>query len=121
MEERTLADFEQALVAAMQLCQDTDRAARAFRKEAGCKAKVQGGGKMQCPYCKGKGRIDVMEKGQQHAAEKVIESYYRRRAAGSKVTLKQMAEAYGYHRTYLSQVKKEYDLAGKWGSKKKVS
>lgn len=52
--------------------------------------------------------------------EEVIEIYYRSRAArGKKVTLKQLAEQYGFNVTYLSQAKRIYDAAGKWGSKAK--
>jgi hypothetical protein len=51
-------------------------------------------------------------------AERVIETYYRRRAAGGKVTLSTLAEEYGYNPSYLRAVKAEYDKAGKWGSKK---
>lgn len=54
--------------------------------------------------------------------EEVIEIYYRARAAGAKkVTLKQLAEQYGFNVTYLSQAKRIYDAAGKWGSKTKNS
>jgi hypothetical protein len=50
--------------------------------------------------------------------EEVIEIYYRARAAGGrKVTLKQLAEQYGFNVTYLSQAKRIYDAAGKWGAK----
>jgi hypothetical protein len=51
--------------------------------------------------------------------EEVIEIYYRSRSAGSKITLKQLAEQYGFNVTYLSQAKRLYDAAGKWGSKAK--
>jgi hypothetical protein len=52
-------------------------------------------------------------------AERVIERYYRIKAAGGKTTLRQLAEEYGYHPNYLSQVKRQHDAAGKWGSKVK--
>lgn len=49
--------------------------------------------------------------------DELIEEYYRRRAAGSKVTLKQLAEQAGMSYSWLRQRKMEYDRAGKWGSK----
>lgn len=49
----------------------------------------------------------------------VIGLYYRRKARGVKVTLRQIAEEHGYNYSYLSQVKVAYDKAGKWGSKRK--
>lgn len=54
-------------------------------------------------------------------AEKVIEHYYRARAAGHKVTLRQLAQQSGFNADYLSQVKAAYDRAGKWGSKPRKS
>jgi hypothetical protein len=48
--------------------------------------------------------------------DEVIERYYRARAAGGKVTLKQLAQQYGFNYSYLRAVKSEYDKAGKWGS-----
>lgn len=54
-------------------------------------------------------------------ADTAIEHYYRARARGSKLTLKDIAEMTGYNYTYLSQVKSAYDKAGKWGSKPKHS
>jgi hypothetical protein len=52
--------------------------------------------------------------------EDVIEIYYRSRAAGGKTTLRQLAAQYGFNPSYLSQVKKQYDEAGKWGAKVKA-
>jgi hypothetical protein len=52
------------------------------------------------------------------AADDVIETYYRRRARGTRVTLKQLAEEYGFNVNYLRTVKTAYDKAGRWGSKK---
>lgn len=55
------------------------------------------------------------------SADEAIELYYRRRAAGHKTTLRQIAKetklSYGYLRT----AKSEYDKSGKWGSKTIVS
>lgn len=54
--------------------------------------------------------------------EEVIELYYRSRAAGhKKTTLRQLAQQYGFHPNYLSQVKRAYDEAGGWGSKTKAA
>ena len=58
---------------------------------------------------------------QKITGEMAIERYYRRKARGSKTTLREIAEAYGFNESYLSQVKKKYDQAGKWGSKSKKS
>jgi hypothetical protein len=52
-------------------------------------------------------------------AAAVIETYYRRKAAGGKVTLKQLAEETRYSLAYLKTAKRRYDTAGGWGSKKK--
>jgi hypothetical protein len=52
-------------------------------------------------------------------AAEVIETYYRRKAAGGKVTLKVLAEETGYSLAYLKTAKRRYDAAGLWGSKKK--
>jgi hypothetical protein len=46
----------------------------------------------------------------------LIERYYRSRAAGGKVTLKQLAETAGISPNYLYQKKMEYDRAGGRGS-----
>ena len=54
-------------------------------------------------------------------AEWIIERYYRRRARGNKITLRELAKQYGFSESYLSQAKKKYDQAGKWGSKPKKS
>jgi hypothetical protein len=55
----------------------------------------------------------------QHAktAEDIIEIYYRSRAAGSKVTLRELAEQYGFNSKSLSNAKRVYDARGGWGSK----
>ncbi len=47
----------------------------------------------------------------------VVEIYFRSRAAGSKVTLKQLAQQYGFNYKYLSNVKSTYEKQGGWGSK----
>jgi hypothetical protein len=67
---------------------------------------------MKCPHC-GK---DVFEA--RPSVEAVIEHYYRARARGSKITLKDAAEITGFSHSYLREVKSRYDRAGKWGSKK---
>jgi hypothetical protein len=51
-------------------------------------------------------------------ADDVIETYYRRRAAGSKVTIQQLADEFDFSPNYLRTAKAAYDKAGKWGSKK---
>lgn len=51
------------------------------------------------------------------SAEGAIEHYYRARARGSKITLKDVAEMTGFSHNYLREVKSRYDRAGKWGSK----
>lgn len=48
-----------------------------------------------------------------------IERYYRARAAGAKITLKQIAEMYQFSPSYLRKRKMEYDARGGWGSRKK--
>ena len=58
---------------------------------------------------------------QKITGEMAIERYYRRKARGSKVTLREIAETYGFNESYLSQAKKKYDQEGKWGSKSKKS
>lgn len=57
----------------------------------------------------------------QPSAEQVIERYYRSRAAGARTTLRQLAKDTGFSYGYLRSVKVEYDRAGKWGSKKRLS
>jgi len=54
-------------------------------------------------------------------AEEVIETYYRRRAKGVKVTMTQLAKEFDFNPNYLRTVKGAYDKAGKWGSKSKVA
>lgn len=49
--------------------------------------------------------------------DSAIEHYYRSRAAGARITLKQAAEQAGLSYTALRQHKVQYDAAGKWGSK----
>ena len=56
---------------------------------------------------------------QKVSAEWVIEHYYRSKARGSKPTLKQLADEYGFSSEYLRQAKRKYDQAGKWGAKSK--
>lgn len=53
-------------------------------------------------------------------ADELIERYYRSRAAGGKVTLKQLAGQHGFNYKYLSSVKSAYDERGGWGSKIQV-
>lgn len=60
-----------------------------------------------CPCC-----------GRPLSAETAIERYYRSRAAGSRKTLRQIALDTVYSYDYLRKVKRQYDAAGKWGSKK---
>lgn len=50
--------------------------------------------------------------------ENIIEHYYRSRAAGSNVTLGELAEQTGFSEKYLRKRKVAYDKAGKWGSKR---
>jgi hypothetical protein len=51
-------------------------------------------------------------------ADDVVERYYRSRAAGSRTTIKQLAEQYGFSYESLKKHKQRYDAAGKWGSRK---
>lgn len=53
-------------------------------------------------------------------ANDIVETYYRRKAAGGKVTLKMLAEESGYTYAYLQKAKQRYDAAGRWGSKKRI-
>ena len=60
----------------------------------------------------------TIKRGGQPTAEDVIERYYRARAQKCRITLRQLAEEYGFNESYLRQAKVQYDRAGKWGSKK---
>jgi hypothetical protein len=48
--------------------------------------------------------------------QELIETYYRSRAAGGKVTLKQLAQQAGISYSYLTKAKMAYDHSGKFGS-----
>jgi len=61
---------------------------------------------MICPHC-GEEIVST--------ADVAIEWYYRSRAAGSKITLKQVAERYNLSHDYLRQAKSAYDKAGRAG------
>jgi hypothetical protein len=50
--------------------------------------------------------------------DEAIEWYYRSKAAGRKITLKQVAGLTGMNYEALKKHKQRYDAAGKWGSKK---
>lgn len=50
-------------------------------------------------------------------ADEVIERFYRTRAAGKRITLKQLAEQTGYSYSWLRQAKVVYDRRGGFGSK----
>jgi hypothetical protein len=52
------------------------------------------------------------------SADDLIERYYRSRSQGSRVTLREIAEQYGFSYEALKKHKQRYDNAGKWGSKK---
>lgn len=69
---------------------------------------------MKCPCCNGTGIIET----KRSRTDLLIETYYRSRAAGGKITLKQLADQAGITATYLSTKKTAYDKAGKWGSKR---
>ena len=62
---------------------------------------------MKCPHCRGTGEIP--EERPFLTGEDVVAYYYQRRAVGDKVTMKQLAEQYGFNPDYLSQVKTAYD------------
>lgn len=68
---------------------------------------------MICPHC-GRDTDDP-------TPDQVIERFYRSRLHGSRVTLRQLAADSPYSYAYLCQAKVQYDAAGKWGSKKKLS
>jgi hypothetical protein len=51
--------------------------------------------------------------------DELIETYYRSRAAGGKITLKQLAAQAGISYSYITKAKMAYDRAGKWGSRVK--
>ena len=55
------------------------------------------------------------------SVEQAIERYYRSRAAGSRITLRQIALDTGFSYGYLRTAKIAYDKAGKFGSKKRLS
>jgi hypothetical protein len=77
-------------------------------------------------YCEGlyqfldllAGGADIIRRRFQPTADNAIETYYRSRAAGSKITLRQLAVRTGYSYDYLRKAKRRYDAAGRWGSKK---
>lgn len=50
--------------------------------------------------------------------DEAIENFYRAKARGTKITLKQVAVATGLHYGYLREKKAEYDQRGGYGSKK---
>lgn len=56
----------------------------------------------------------------QLSADEVIELYYRKKAQKARVTLRQLAEQYGYNLSYLSTVKAAYDKRGGYGAKTKT-
>jgi hypothetical protein len=60
-----------------------------------------------------------LQRAAEPTADQVIQRYYRIKAQGSKITLRQLAEETGFNHSYLRDVKSAYDKAGKWGSKKK--
>lgn len=70
---------------------------------------------MRCPYCDGTGEISL----EKMSVNGAIEHYYRSKAAGGKITLRQVAAQTGYSYGYLRQCKMAYDAAGKWGCKKR--
>lgn len=73
-------------------------------------------------------RLDIVrtianeaQQGRQRAGkapgDQAIEYYYRSRAAGSKITLQQVAGEFNLSPNYLRKRKVEYDRLGMWGSK----
>ena len=50
-------------------------------------------------------------------ADGAIEHYYRSKARGSRISLKDVAEMTGFSEAYLRKRKVSYDRDGKWGSK----
>lgn len=72
---------------------------------------------MKCPHC----GEEIIVKGKPGGAEKIVEIYYRSRAAGSCVTMTELAQMFGYSPSWLSQAKAAYDAAGKWGSTGEVA
>jgi hypothetical protein len=72
---------------------------------------------MKCPHC----GEEIVLKGEPLGAERAIEAYYRAKSKSMRrITLRSIAEKFGYNYTYLSQVKSAYDRAGKWGAKHKA-
>lgn len=52
---------------------------------------------------------------QKITAHDVIDQYYFLKRIGRKITLKQLAEQYGFSENYLYQAKGTYDKTGAWG------
>jgi hypothetical protein len=72
-----------------------------------------------CPHC-GEPIVRGTLRPLPTRSDKALEHYYRARARGSKVTLRQVATDFDLNESYLRAAKVEYDRAGKWGSKKKA-
>ena len=62
---------------------------------------------------------EVHRDSQKVTGERLIERYYRIKAQGSKITLRELAEQHNFSEDYLRQAKRKYDQAGKWGAKPK--
>ena len=60
---------------------------------------------------------DLHRDSQKMTGERLIERYYRSKAHGTKITLRELAEQHGFNPAYLREAKRKYDQAGKWGTK----
>jgi hypothetical protein len=73
---------------------------------------------MQCPHC----GEEIVVKWSPQGAEHAVAYYYHANAASKRrITLRSIAEKFGYNYSYLSNVKSAYDRAGKWGAKNKAT
>lgn len=59
-----------------------------------------------------------LRRSQQTTTDDAVEFYYRSRAAGRRITIRQVAEQFNLSYDALLKHKQRYDAAGKWGSKK---
>lgn len=62
---------------------------------------------------------DMITRTMEPTPDQVIEYYYRSRAAGRRVTLRQIAKERGISYSTLTKHKMAYDAGGGWGSRKK--
>lgn len=67
--------------------------------------------------CEASSQIEKVRRTWVPSGEDVISRFYRARAQGSRITLRQLAEDTGFSYEALKKHKQRYDAAGKWGSR----